>query len=380
MAAHPLKASRLLRSLEARIAGARSRVEADCARAEQAVYLARQGAAGRADEIVRDLRLRYDGRPDIAVAVWVNLCEGIGCHFSDMGRDAALKIRRADALAMASGLTQLGALTAAWSAHMDYLAASFEAMADDLGRALRLADPDNHGARSRACLVAAQAFHFAGRADLAQPWYEATRQHALDDGDDATLGALIHNASWLRATALRHDVILAGRPAPDTEHALMSADSACHFDRFVGVSSLQSLAPMLRAQLLAVLGRPAEAVRLYDLHFDASLGEGVRQTIEADLLADRAHCHAAIGDVAGARRHAEAALARLQTPGHCVDRVVAHKRLAQVLTVLGDVDRAAAQHALADVAWAGHRADQRRALAAVDKVLDGSLPHRLRRS
>ncbi len=371
MSTHAVKTSRLLRGLDARIAGAKSRLEADCALAEQALYLARQGAAGRADEIVRELRLRYDGRPHIAVAVWVNLCEGIASHFSDMGADAALKIRRADALATASGSTRLGALTAAWSAHMAYLAASFESMAGDLGRALRLAEPDHHGARSRACLVVAQGLHFAGRPDLAQPWYEATRQHALDCGDDATLGALLHNASWLRATQLRHDLVLAGRAAPDSEQALMSADSACHFDRFTGVTSLQSLAPMLRAQLLAVLGRPAEAIVLYDAYFAASVTEGVRGTIEADLLADRAFCHASLGDLANARRHAESALACLQPGGHCVDRVVAHKRLAQVLTVLGDVDHAAAQHLLADAAWAGHRGDQRRALAALDGFVDG---------
>ncbi len=371
-----MNASRLLRGLDARIAGATSRVEADCVRAEAAVYLARQGAARRADEIVRDLRARYDGRPHIAVAVWVNLCEGIARHFAEQGGEAALKIRRADALATASGLPQLAALTAAWSAHMAYIAASFEPMAGHLGRALRLADRDNHGARARACLVAAQSFHFAGRPDLAQPWYEATRQHALDDGDDATLGAMLHNASWLRATQLRHDVVLAGLAAPDREHTLMSADSASHFDRLTGVTHLLALAPLLRAQVLAVLERPVEAIALFDAHLDGALADGARTAIEADLIADRAFCHAAVGDLDSARRHAETAIRRLQPAGHCVDRVVAHKRLAQVMEALGNVNRTAEQQALADAAWAGHRADQRRVLALLEAALPAGGPGR----
>lgn len=375
MAAHTLKGapkpptSRLLRGLDARVAAARTRVEADCVRAERAVYLARQGAHAEAVATLRELRLRYDTRPNIAIAVWVNLCEGIASHFCDMGADAAAKIRRAHALAEASRLPQLCALTAAWSAHMAYLDAAFEPMTGFIGQALTLADASNHGARSRACLVAAQAFHVAGQAELARPWYEATRRHAVDDGDDATLGALLHNAAWLRAIALRQDVLLRGASATPAAQALMAADSARHFDRLVGATSLASLAPMLRAQLLAVFGRPADAIALYDAHFERSVAEGVGRNISAELVADRAWCHAAVGDSTGARHHADAALAHLVATSHCGGRVLAHKRLAQVFEQLGDPERAAAQHALCAVAWTGHRADQARILALLDETL-----------
>ena len=316
--------------------------------------------------------MRYDRRPNIAIAVWVNLCEGIACHFSEMGPEAAAKILRAKALADASGQSQLAALTAAWAAHMAYLDASFETMASHLARALQLADAEHHGARSRACLVSAQAFHFAGRLDLAQPWYAATRRHALVDGDDATLGAMLHNSSWLHAALLRQNVLLDGVSAVDSRHALMSADSALHFDRFVGTTSLQALAPMLRAQILAVLDRPREAIALYDAHFDASLDQGLRRTLEADLLADRAWCHAAAGDLELARRHAAAAELQLNPAGHFVDRVFAHRRLAQVWALLGEPGRAGVQQAHADSAAAGHRREQRRIVAALVGALE---PH-----
>lgn len=376
MAPHQLRPSRLLRRLDASIEASLHPVAADCLRAERAVYLARQGAALQVDAVLADLRRRYESQPKFAVSAWINLCEGIASHFCDMGADAARKVRRAHALAEAAGVLPLRALTAAWSAHMDYLDASFEAMARHLLQALDLATTDQHGARARASLVVAQALHVAGRFDLARPWYEATRQHALDDGDDATLGALLHNSAWLRAAELRQATLLHGRrvDVDDSEHTLMSAESTEHFDRFVGVTSLASLAPILQAQVLAVLDRPAEAIDLYDRHFDAACREGVSRTIEADLLADRAWCHLAVGDLDAARRHADAAFDRIDAASHCVDRLLAHKRLAQVFTALGDGVRAKAQEAAAAEAWEGHRREQGRIMAALKSVLDAHQP------
>ncbi len=372
MAPHPLKPSRLLRRLDASIEASLHPVAADCLRAERAVYLARQGAVVQVDAVLADLRRRYDSQPRFAVSAWINLCEGIASHFCDMGLDAARKVRRAHALAEAAGVLPLRALTAAWSAHMDYLDASFEAMARHLLQALDLATTDQHGARARASLVVAQALHVAGRADLARPWYEATRQHALDDGDDATLGALLHNSAWLRAAELRLSTLLHGRHVDfdDSEHTLMSAESTEHFDRFAGVTSLASLAPILQAQVLAVLDRPREAIVLYDRYFDAACKDGVSRTIEADLLADRAWCHLAVGEVDAARRYSDAALERIDAASHCVDRMLAHKRLAQVFAALGDEVRAAAQEAATAEAWAGHRREQERILSALEGLLD----------
>lgn len=378
MAAHlVLKPCRLLRRLDDRIVQASSDdpVGADCLRAERAVYLARQGAATQADAVMVDLRQRYDATPRFAISAWVNLCEGIASHFSDMGALASVKVHRAHALSQAAGLKQLCALTAAWSAHLDYLDASFESMAAHLAQALCLAEADNHGARSRASLVVGQALHVAGRFDLARPWYEATRQHAVDDGDDATLGALLHNSAWLRAAQLRQDILLHGASiTADSEHTLMSAESTQHFDRLVGARSLQSLTPILRAQIVAVLGRPAEAIALYDRHFEAARAQGISRTIEADLLADRAWCHFAVGDSKTARRHAATALERLDPGSHCIDRLLAHKRLAQVFTGLGDDERAAAHEALSAQALEGHRREQERILTALSALLAANAP------
>lgn len=371
MAAHQLKPSRLLRRLDARIESSTQPLATDCLRAERAVYLARQGAAAQVDQVLQDLRRRYDRQPRFAVSAWINLCEGIASHFSDMGVLAADKVRRAHALARAAGLAPLSALTAAWCAHMDYLDASFEAMAAHLQQAFEVADADHHGARARASLVVAQALHVAGRADLARPWYEATRHHAIDDGDDATLSALLHNSAWLRGAELRQATLLDGRriDVDESGQTLMSAESTEHFDRFVGATSLASLAPILQAQILAVLGRPAEAIVRYDRYFEAARREGVSRTIEADLWADRAWCHLAVGDIGAARAHADAALLRIDGASHCVDRLLAHKRLAQVFAALGDGARAKTQELATSRARDGHRREQARILAALEGVL-----------
>jgi hypothetical protein len=52
-------------------------------------------------------------------------------------------------------------------------------------------------------LVIADAFHYAGRFDLAKPWYAAAREHALVEGDDAMISAMLHGVAALRANQVR---------------------------------------------------------------------------------------------------------------------------------------------------------------------------------
>ena len=144
-----------------------------------------------------------------------------------------------------------------------------------LAQALRLAARDDHATRSRACLVAALAYHHAGRYDLALPWYHATRRHAASEGDDATLSALMHNLAWLRGSHAREASIFGGANADDVRQALMGAESTEHFDAGLGTASLQSLVPMLRAQILVVLGQCEEALAFYAEVLPSALQEGL---------------------------------------------------------------------------------------------------------
>jgi hypothetical protein len=113
-------ASRLLLRLNAAIASAKDQYAADCAHAERACYLARQGDFAEALRTIGTLRKRYEARPDAAMSVWLNLAEGLVSYFSELGPGAHDKVMRAHALSAASGLVHLNALTAAWLAQMSF--------------------------------------------------------------------------------------------------------------------------------------------------------------------------------------------------------------------------------------------------------------------
>ena len=357
-----MKPSRLLLRLEAGIGSAKSMLEADCLRAERAAYLAR---LGRFDEVQAELAAlheRYDVRPNVEISAWVNFVEGVEIHSRDMGRAARDKILRAHALSGAAGLPQMRALSAAWLAHLDFLLADVASMTRHADEALTLAHESHDAARARANLVVAQGYHQGGRLDLALPWYFRARKHAISDGDDAMVSALMHNMAWLRASNLRQEELLRSQTTGENDHAFLSAQSTEHYDLLVGVTNLQGHIPMLKAKLLVSKGRPAEALVLFDEHFQTAICEGLGR-LQADLIADRAWCRVQLGQMLEARRDAVLAESNIDPHGQFDDRAFAHSRLAEVFLALGSPEATARHQRLADTAWHGYVAFQTRMVA-----------------
>jgi tetratricopeptide (TPR) repeat protein len=345
--------SRLLRHLDAAIASATDPLLADTFRAERACYLARQGGLVEAQSTVIALRARYDADPNLVMTIWINLAEGMVSHFSDMGTLARDKIHRAYALSEASQDPELVALTAAWLAHMDYLNVAFAQMAKHVSRSLQNATENSHSAQSRLSLVVADAYHLAGRLDLAQPWYSRARIHAVAEGDDATISALMHNMAWLRAANLRQAELRSLPRSPSGEHALMSAEAISQFDELVGANSLSSLIPILRAQVLSIQGDFAQALVLYEEHFASAMRQGMLR-MKGSLLADQAWCRLQLGQVAHARRDAVDAESSIDPRGQFDDCATAHSRLAQIFRVLDEGESAERHATLANQSWDSH--------------------------
>jgi hypothetical protein len=362
-----VKPSRLLLRLEAEIAAAPTSAEADCKRAERAAYLARLGRFDEARAELDAIRHKYDLRPSAEMSSWLNLSEGLFSHFRDMGPGSREKILRAHALSSATNLTKLQALTAAWLAQMDYLRVDVASMVRHIAEAFRLTTPKEHSARSRACLVVAQSYHLAGRMGLALPWYGRARDHALAEGDDATISALMHNMAWLRAQQLRISGSAIFDPPRDETYALLSADSVANFDWMIGSSSLGSLVPVLRAQILTARGEYAEALALYELHLVEAICEGMGR-LQADMLADQAWCRLQLGQAKLAWSDALAAEACIDAHGHFDDRAIAHDRLAQVFAACGDSNKASLHTRLCAEAWSGHASFQQQILDALETL------------
>src|SRR6185503_3388207 len=108
------------------------------------------------------------------------------------------------------------------------------------------------------------------------------RQHAIAEGDDAGLAALLYNQTQMRALRIRH-AALAGEPG-EAPAVLLGIASIGHYDDAVGGSARADLTPLLRGQLLTVQGDFAEAAQLLQAQLPAAMAAGLAR-LGGSLLA-----------------------------------------------------------------------------------------------
>ena len=363
-----LPPSPMLARLEAALAAAVHPVDRACARAELAGFQARQGVFDEARQALTSLRSEFAQRPVTLVTVWVCVVEAWVEHYSGRvtaGRD---KMLRAHALAAAAGLRPMQALSAAWLAHVCFSQDDMEDMARHLVQALQLAEPDHHTARARASLVAASAYHWANRLDLAQPWYARAREHAMAEADDATMGVITFTMAGHRSNHVFHASILGD---PNTEEARRTQawiDASVNFDRWVGTVSQTAFMEMFRAQVFSAQHEHAKAQAQYAAYLDEACAQGLEH-MRAAYVADQAWCRFHVGDVEGARRGAAAAAALIIPGMYVEDAAVACGRLAQVYEALADDVAAGHYRSLANDHWAQEHAMQRSVIELLDRAL-----------
>ena len=361
--------SKLLARLDAALAATRDPIRTACLRAERAGYRARQGHFDRARSELDNLRLQFAMWPQPEVSIWLCLLEGWIAYYENLDHSALDRMKRARALSEAARLDNLHAISAAWLAHLHYAYNEFEHAARMVDEALALAPPSEHAAQARASLVVAEACHFAGRFDLAQPWYVEARTHARVDDDVQMLSAVNYNLAALQASQVMKAAVFGGDdPNGLIRHAAASVESAGNFDEWIGTLSLGSLVPLLRASIASSRGDYERALAMYGNDFHSTAEQGQTRVLPA-LFADRAWCRCQTGDLAGARADVAQAEHRIDPSIDSDDCALAHGRLAQVLGVLGDAASASAHERRAHDALAQHRLDQARVLEAFSGLL-----------
>jgi ATP/maltotriose-dependent transcriptional regulator MalT len=378
--------ARLRQRLESAIPRATSRVAAGRLRGELAGLLARHGELDRARDEIAKLRAEFRFEPDAGVTAWVSLAEGLLDYYEDLDTGCRDRLQRAYSLASAAQMRPLQALSTAWLALLDYVQHDVDSMAQRLRHAFDLSTPDDHGVRARAGLVAAQGYHWSGHMERAQPWYESARQHALADGDEAMMSAVLYNRYAIQMNLQREAeaqrvVDVGTQPTAETlaklaSDALRGAESTERFDQMVGATSLHVLHPLMRAQLLTIQGQFDEARGLFAQHYEVGLQQGMKSKA-ALLLADRAWCEVRCGDVGkglGLAHEAEAGLAAL---GDADDDAAARCRLVQVYEACGsadDKDRAIELREVAARHWRAHISQQSRWIERLDLALGSGGP------
>ncbi|RZS46824.1 hypothetical protein [Sphaerotilus mobilis] len=325
---------RLLRNLDEAIERARIPRELPFLRAERAVVYARLGELDLARREVQQLRQLGDTHTQTVLGAWLWLAEGLADYFENVSLRARERVGRAVVQAAQMRAPRAHSLAAAWLAHFDFRVHDYAATIEHVRIALTVAPATHHSARSRACTVVAGAYHYAGREDLAQPWYLQARAHATAEGDGSALSSLMYNMAALRVMEVRLNERFGASDGLKVKRARLGTDSSRQLDLNVRTKALSHHTPMQQALVLSALGEHAAALALYDAHLDAALREGLAFS-ECLFQADRATCLLALGqgdEALTAARQAESAFLSATEPE---EQAIAHALLAPLLERLG---------------------------------------------
>jgi hypothetical protein len=359
MRAGPTFSSRVIERLDAEIAQAEGVLDRELLKARRAAALARHGQFAEARFALAGLRSQSQRLRNRVLSVWVVLVDALIEHCENLAPTVRDKFARAHELAVAAGDAAAHAESAAWLALADLNASDREATAAHASEALRVAAPDAHTARARAALVVGDAWRYAGEDALAQPWYAAVRRHATAEGDYSLVSMLLYNMAAFRAYSIALADAFGKADPAEAQRVLLEADSTGNFDAGVGNAQLAAQVPLLRAQLMTVLGDYEQAVAIIDAELPRGRVEG-QAHLEARYLADAAYGEVKLGrmDEAAKRLRAiQPALRRLTEPD---DLAATHARLEVVARALGRGEQADAHRADAQAALAAHELEQSR--------------------
>ena len=340
--------SRMESKLRTAINAAESHSTARCKIAELAAYSARLGKFDDARRELSGLRQVCRNVDEIELSVRINFAEGLLDYFENGGVCGADKMQRAHAIALAAGTGSLAALCAAWMAQFAYAKLDVNGMAAYVAEAIRFSLKSDNAALARACLVVAQALHLAGRFDFAQDWYRLSKHHATEDQDDATISAHMHNMSWLHMLSLRQVVLSGANNSEAISPALSTAESSARYDALWKDASWSELRPVLRAQIFSLQG---DVIKAGSLYREMLLDVGIAKRLQPSLLADKAWCHACVGDYDLSDECARSAVESIDESVHMDDLAATHSRLASTYRILGKVDLADNHTSIAANRW-----------------------------
>lgn len=171
--------------------------------AKQAGYFARVGRFADARQTISEIRQVFgDGRSG-RVTAFTMLAEGLVLQYEQLGSGAFDRIARAQLLGQAMKDREVTAISSAWRAHLEFERSDFEGSARSLRIALQSAAEDDHSARVRCAIVLFNAFALFGERSESQRWFLAGREHAVKDGDQASIDALLHSRATFGVARLR---------------------------------------------------------------------------------------------------------------------------------------------------------------------------------
>lgn len=303
-------------------------------RSEYAGALARYGQVDQATEEIRSLR-KANASYAPATTSWILIAEGQVSHFKSLAPSALASFRAAHAIASRIGRNDIAAVAGAWMAASEYVAGDVKSAAKHAIDALAQGETTSRASQSRAHLVIADCLSCAGSTPTAQEHYALARRFAIEDGDISMQSLVFFNAAAFGTTELILQDCF-GNVSPDRIRAIeLQLESVANLDKGIGLSSLNALIPLLKAECLGVSRRWKAAIDLYEVALTPAEQQGQDRWLSKHL-GSFAYCLARQGQLERSATTAEEATRRFDGRTDPDSRAIAHMRLAQTFELLGN--------------------------------------------
>lgn len=228
--------------------------------ARLACCLARYGQFDRAEQVVSEVRGLFGENRSGRVTCLVMVAEAVQHSFLQRQTEALDRLKRAQMLAQMGRDQELIGLASAWRAHVEFEASWFDASARSIRTALDSLTAEDRPTISRVAVVLHNAFSLVGDEEARMHWYALGRKSALEDGDEATIDALLHSKT---AFGVAHEFARRAMGEPETKPLdLLAAEvkSARNLQRLMQVEAHASYVELVHARSLILVGKYGEAL------------------------------------------------------------------------------------------------------------------------
>lgn len=297
--------------------------------AKKAGNLARLSRFTEARSLVKDLRAvnsAYEPR----LSAWIIFAEGLIEHFETLNNAKAKdKFHRAFLVGQMAGDHEIAGAASAWMAHCELVSGQIKEAVDHVATAFEWSNVDSSEARGRASMVLADALNCAGKTDMARQWYHEARSFAVRDGDIAMQNVMLFNMATFGVANLTLRDCFGPLDANDWRLVALEVASAGNLNSALGIQSLASMVPIVRAELLVIQRNWTDALALYDQHIPIVVNEGQKRLLPK-LLAQCAWCRSNTRDMEGAIMSVHDAINQLGECSDLDDLSVTHFRISAV--------------------------------------------------
>ena len=262
--------SQLLARLQNQRASAVDPLERAELTARIAANFARLGKFDESKTLIAELRSVYgDGRSG-RITVWIMLAEGLIYLYQDISPLALDKITRAQVLGLAMGYSTVVALASAWKAHIEFEGSNFEAMTSSLTIAQANVSADEHDAHTRIAMVISNSFMLCGDERASYRWFMTGREHALKNGDQASVEALLYNRATMALGWLRVSCCSIKTDAQRFQSIKSEVKSARNLQQITGIPTMENHVGLMEARLLTIDEKYEDAIaKLQDVRSKA---------------------------------------------------------------------------------------------------------------